>query len=350
MRIFATADLHGDIDQMRQLKSAAKDADLLLICGDIAGKNFDYDAKKGYGSIREAIFCTMPKTQEKDVKKLDAYLKKLPIPSYYILGNDDWFETDSPHRLTQPTDVGGFTLVPFEYVGITPFTTNREANENKLMYELCQLKTGKKTIIVAHIPPHGVCDILFNGQHAGSKAVREWIYAHEPMLWLCGHIHESFGKGQIGNTSVYNCTTICQSKGILRGWFINTDTGEATEKEYRLKTSESGIARINEALANKLIISVDMRGVENLLDHPEQKRTVAILPASAAEIEVDDLPGIIPEYATKIKCKDICTMIDACRGDIYMADSFNSKTDKTDFRFFSTEKLNTGVWLSEAPQ
>lgn len=345
MRIFATADLHGDIDQMRQLKSAAKDADLLLICGDIGGKNYDYDTKKGYGSIREAIFCTMPKTQEKDAKKLDAYLNKLPIPSYYILGNDDWFETDSQHRLTQPIDVGGFTLVPFEYVGITPFTTNREANENKLMYELCQLKTGKKTIMVAHVPPHGVCDILFNGEHAGSKAVREWIHAHEPMLWLCGHIHESFGKGQIGNTAIYNCTTICQSKGVLRGWLIDTDTGEAEEKTYGPKTGELDILRVRQDLANGHIVAVDMQRVKRLGDHPEQKRGVAVLPLYASHIAVDDLLDVEPAFTAKLREKDICTIFDHYGRHLFFADAFDADTDSTVERFFSTEKLSTGFWM-----
>lgn len=349
MRIFATADLHGDIDQMRQLKSAAKDADLLLICGDIAGKNYDYDAKKGYGSIREAIFCTMPKAQAKDAKKLDAYLDKLPIPSYYILGNDDWFETNSPHRPTQPTDVGGFALVPFEYVGITPFTTNREANENKLMYELCQLKTDRKTIMVAHVPPHGVCDTLFNGQHAGSKAVREWIHAHEPMLWLCGHIHEFFGKGQIGNTSVYNCTTICQPKGILRGWLIDTDTGEAEERAYGSKTGELDILRVRQALTDGQIVSVDMQRVKRLGDRPEQKRDVVVLPLYASKVAVDDLLDVVPAYTTKLREKDICTILDHYADGLFFADAFDADTDNPVERFFSTEKLSTGFWMQVEP-
>lgn len=48
------------------------------------------------------------------------------------------------------------------------------------------------TIAVVHCPPYQTrCDVLFDGQHIGSVALRRWIERHQPRLTLHGHIHES---------------------------------------------------------------------------------------------------------------------------------------------------------------
>ena len=165
------------------------------------------------------------------------------------------------------------------------------------------------------------------------------------MLGLCGHIHESFGKGQIGNTAIYNCTTICQSKGVLRGWLIDTDTGEAEEKTYGPKTGELEILRVRQDLANGHIVAVDMQRVKRLGDHPEQKRGVAVLPLYASHIAVDDLLDVEPAFTAKLREKDICTIFDHYGRHLFFADAFDADTDSTVERFFSTEKLSTGFWM-----
>ncbi len=50
----------------------------------------------------------------------------------------------------------------------------------------------ERTVAVIHCPPFRTrCDVLFNGQPIGSRAVRRWIERHQPLLTLHGHIHES---------------------------------------------------------------------------------------------------------------------------------------------------------------
>ena len=60
--------------------------------------------------------------------------------------------------------------------------------------ELARLPASEPdhTIAVIHCPPYGTrCDVLFNRQHIGSRALRDWIERHQPILALHGHIHES---------------------------------------------------------------------------------------------------------------------------------------------------------------
>lgn len=49
-----------------------------------------------------------------------------------------------------------------------------------------------RAIAVIHCPPYGTrCDVLFNREPIGSRALRHWIERTQPLLSLHGHIHES---------------------------------------------------------------------------------------------------------------------------------------------------------------
>jgi uncharacterized protein len=66
------------------------------------------------------------------------------------------------------------------------------------------------TVSVIHAPPFNThCDVLFDGRHIGSKAVRSWIEKNQPGFSLHGHIHESPKLSgtffdRIGATTVIN--------------------------------------------------------------------------------------------------------------------------------------------------
>lgn len=217
MKILATADIHGNHKIIQKLKDAAKDVDLVLICGDIGGKNYPIP------SIREFGEC-----QIADEFYLDMELRELKAKSRYILGNDDWFESRAGGRyLSSPSYIDGLMFAPFEWVSPTPFNTNREINQNMMRYNLEKLTEHgldwKNTVIVAHMPPLGAGDILYNGSHCGSSEIRNWIESFQPKLWLCGHIHEDNSVNTIGDTLVFNCA--CRhERNKFAGWVIDTDT------------------------------------------------------------------------------------------------------------------------------
>jgi hypothetical protein len=118
-------------------------------------------------------------------------------------------------------------MISFELVKITPFNTNREANENKIYYELNKINSEFPitcdTIIVAHDPPYDCLDMTYRGEKVGSKSVRKFIKEKQPKFWLCGHIHEDFGVKNIGNIGVFNCAC-SPEKYLLRGWIIDTES------------------------------------------------------------------------------------------------------------------------------
>lgn len=217
MKIFATADLHGNRTIMDKLNKIDDKYDLILICGDIGGKD-----------IRCKTIQQFSEYQKEDAKYLCSVLENLNTESRFILGNDDWFEISHDKYLKSTEVIQDIQFIPFEFVLITPFNTNREVNENKLNYELNNLKADSNSIIVAHTPPLGAGDILYSGGRCGSKSIRNWIEEVQPMIWLNGHIHEDNSVTMIDNTFVFN--SACNyTDNILRGWIIDTDIKEFKE-------------------------------------------------------------------------------------------------------------------------
>ena len=223
MRIFITSDLHDNKTITDKLLKI--DADLILICSDIAKKGSQGKTLKEFSEY-----------QRESIKYLCSVLKKTNIKACFILGNDDWIDmepNDNEYQfyLDKPEVINGVKLVPFEWIPFTGFDTNREGSQTKIEFELMKLKPQieNNTIIVAHTPPFNTTtDILYTGRNCGSMAVRNWIEASQeslpPLFWCCGHIHESFGSDHIGKTTILNAA--CQHQtGVLRGWLINTIDG-----------------------------------------------------------------------------------------------------------------------------
>ena len=164
---------------------------MLSYCGDLGG----------YGHEPHSI-ASLTSAQERDAAYFYGILDSMAIDTHFILGNDDWFESDDRRHLLQPAMLGEYPLIPFEWVSTTPFMTNREAHDNKLTYELSKIHADSNTIVLAHTPPFGVGDLLYNGQHCGSRAVRRWIET------------TSQNSGCVGT---YTKTTVPDTSG--RHWF-----------------------------------------------------------------------------------------------------------------------------------
>ena len=75
---------------------------------------------------------------------------------------------------------------------------------------LFHVKDPEHTVAVVHAPPFNTyCDVLFDGRHIGSRALRSWIERNQPLMTLHGHIHESPKLSRsfcdrIGSTTVVN--------------------------------------------------------------------------------------------------------------------------------------------------
>ena len=102
--------------------------------------------------------------------------------------------------------VGAWQLAGLGYSSPTPFDTPGEYSEAQIAERLEPFAALKPLILVCHAPPFDTpLDEFRPGPHGGSTAVRDFLKAHQPDYFFCGHIHEAAGKLMvIGNTRARN--------------------------------------------------------------------------------------------------------------------------------------------------
>jgi len=220
MKIIYTSDLHGNIYKFEALKNfiLSEKCDLVIIGGDI----FEYTPR----DINMQIDFAQ--------NYLSVFLKDLNVPICLIKGNTDCSKAFGTLKSVVPENLKFLNDVPqqisemfilgFSLVNISPFkiknyerrdllhdkviftptlirTDSGEIEEKPSDYldslpsieeELVKYKCGTNDIFVCHAPPFGTkLDMVSHKSHVGSRAVYEFILKKQPLLMLCGHIHES---------------------------------------------------------------------------------------------------------------------------------------------------------------
>lgn len=250
-KVLYTSDMHGNKRQFEtfleyavQIKPAT-----VIIGGDIAPKNIGIDTRNSKYIDAQRTFLG------NDLPALIGHLKQgLPETNVFVmLGNDDCavnLDVLNEHpelykeihgkrfNINENYDIVGYSFVPITPFSIKDFEkfdlsdipesvkqdyehrkrTNyrfdgiRSVNEPNLGWE-CYLfeqtqeasdsiqrdlkskiytAQPRNTVYVFHTPPHNTAlDVIQDGTHVGSFAVREFIQRYNPKLTLHGHIHET---------------------------------------------------------------------------------------------------------------------------------------------------------------
>ncbi|MCP4022471.1 MAG: phosphoesterase [Desulfobacteraceae bacterium] len=196
MRIYAVADLHGKPQSLERVDSFIKETqpDILIIAGD-ATHFFNY-------------------------KPTIEWMDKVSAKVLAITGNTDLKQ--ARHQIKDKNmlmDNTPFTKDGITFIGVSgtiplPFLSRIGFNETSRLAPL-EAKITPKTILVAHPPPRGTCDRVMNRFHAGSSNLKAFVKKHQPMMVLCGHIHEQAGFEYINHTLVVNCAVTPSSSGAL---------------------------------------------------------------------------------------------------------------------------------------
>lgn len=205
MKILAISDIHGNENLINKIKKYSEEVDAVVYCGDLSAN---------LGSTQDGL---------RDASKLMATFDEIDKPCVFIRGNLDGFELNNEYYLASEFGINGESFVPFESILSTPFGTYREIGEEQMAEELALLGNANGKIIVAHNPPFGVLDEISSGTNVGSKSILEFIKTNKPKIYLCGHIHEAFGKATVDSTLVLNCASMANDSKF-RGWIVDTDS------------------------------------------------------------------------------------------------------------------------------
>ena len=186
-KILLLSDIHGNRMILEMIKSHQKEVDMVVIAGDIdTRKHRLIELITNSAKIVDKVLvipgnCDIPEHFD-DLGEYNIHGRKIVLDSYTFIG------------------IGGSPPTPFGM----PF----EMSEN-MLYETAvralRDEKPKNLIVVSHSPPYKTkLDRVFLGMHVGSKAIRRFIEEFQPILCLCGHIHESRGIDMIGRTLIVN--------------------------------------------------------------------------------------------------------------------------------------------------
>ncbi|MCR5763843.1 MAG: metallophosphoesterase [Treponema sp.] len=193
MKFLVISDIHGNLEGLDKLDDCFKKADGVLFAGDFA--RFEHEE-------------TGLPVLEKLCSKHDTI--------FSVLGNCDnpsFISEIEQKDISVQNSLASYEGLSFtgsgggsKFTGTTPF----ERTDEELVSDLDLIKNqGEQEwdnlIVLMHNPPKDTkCDTISNGMHVGSPLLREFIEKYKPLAVITGHIHESAGIDQIGNTTVIN--------------------------------------------------------------------------------------------------------------------------------------------------
>jgi len=305
--------------------------DMILYAGDdldrfvrLLLKTSSYLLKLNYPDMKPVIGKIIPEIsfQRNDI------LQKLPIPFYYVNGNDDFIlYLDGTYYIKIHNDISSLfskqpEAIPNEdlevdvtsamerngiYAPLSPplspcfgsFTIRKKSEEITIFG--CKCKFGLKSeienkpmgyadIYISHLPPLGTLDLSarFGIEHIGSKKLLDAIKEYHPKLVICGHSHMWGGKfGKIGDTLIINVSS--QDKDAYYGNYalINTDDWSVEMKTVEAKTMRPirGMSTIRRNL-KKIILKkiIDMRKKADMIGKGGDRRSGDKLPDEALKI------------------------------------------------------------------
>jgi len=187
MRVQVFSDIHSDLRALE--KAVAVDADLYICAGDLVNWAQGLDA---CGEVLKALgekLWVMPGNHE-TADGIAAFCRKFGFNDFHCKS----FVQD------------GWNFAGLGYSNPTPFDTPGEYTEEELRERLEPFAGLAPLILICHAPPKGTAlDQAGPGNHFGSDAVRDFIDAHRPDHFFCGHIHEAAGVSErIGKTEAMN--------------------------------------------------------------------------------------------------------------------------------------------------
>jgi Icc-related predicted phosphoesterase len=254
MRILAIGDPHGNLEKIKRIP--LKNIDLILLTGDLGKadiarkRSFENSnrIKEGLKKIKEDKKFIRDSHREIHLSTINIlkYFSNY-APIYFILGNvgiltkskiredKERYGVIIPSTMDKINSMKNTFLVKnrlrqigkkrigfLEYFVDSCWVKEFKPGNYKKSMKKAKKQTEKAKrilerfrdldILVCHQPPYGYLDKVnfkqapknWQGKHAGSKTILNYIKKYQPKYVFCGHIHEGEGKVKIGKTEVYN--------------------------------------------------------------------------------------------------------------------------------------------------
>jgi hypothetical protein len=171
-------------------KFLERDYDVLIMLGDFT--------ERGPKSQVDEI---LPRVEKAGIRTLAIPGNCDPKPAQEIL------EKHGINLHSKSTEIDGVTFVGLGGSNLTPFNTPFEITEGEIKEELSTLTSNvdRNWVLATHAPPYGTStDLTSSDIHVGSKSIREIIEHKQPLVAMCGHVHEARSTDKLGRTIIVN--------------------------------------------------------------------------------------------------------------------------------------------------
>lgn len=188
MKILAFVDTHGSLSSLDKAIKKSKKADLILCAGDITvfEQNLEYFIKKLAKTGK--LVLIIPGNHE-DPHVLNHFCKKYK---------------NVKHIHEKAYVFGGFVFIGYGSGGFS-IKDERLRKLSQKFVKFMKKHKDRKLVLLTHAPPYRTKLDKVNNHHVGNKEIRGLIKKLRPLIVVCGHLHENFGKKQIvGKTLVIN--------------------------------------------------------------------------------------------------------------------------------------------------
>ena len=186
MRLLLFTDLHGNKAALTSVLEKAPMADMIIFAGDLNHHRSDM------GTLMKSLSqtgkpCLVVHGNWDDESVLKGVCDKFDNVMFLHKGI---YEHDGVLFLGHGG--GGFS---------------REDKEFERLWKKFFMKqlAGKRSVLITHMPPYDTKVDSLYGEPRGNKAYRRFLDEHQPVLHVCGHLHENFGKtDKVKKTLVIN--------------------------------------------------------------------------------------------------------------------------------------------------
>ena len=268
MKILVIGDFHGKFPEKLKREVLKKEFDFIVGVGDYAGIDEWYSyikyilglkdktkrksAKEFFGKEK---FRKLMKKDFKAGEQVLLFLDSLEKPGFFVFGNgdDEWYNYPFSKKILQSkkrnlnflkkiNNLQEMTYKVKNYKGISflgfggymdaaanksartkEWQTKVEVRNKKAKNKMNSLikKVRSNSIFIFHYPPFGVFDKILDKKNpfyrgrTGVDFFRKVILKKKPLLVLCGHMHENYGRAKIGKTIVVNPGAAVEGKAAI---------------------------------------------------------------------------------------------------------------------------------------
>jgi hypothetical protein len=186
-RALIFSDIHSDAKALERLMSI--EADLYFAAGDLVNWARGLERMGEIMARRAPQIHVMPGNHE-SAGHIEQFCQRFGFVNFH----------------EKALEMNGLHFAGLGYSNPTPFDTPGEYSEEEIAEKLAPFAGLKPLALICHAPPlNTALDRIREGLHPGSRAVGEFIAAHQPAYFFCGHIHEAEGvEIQMGSTIARN--------------------------------------------------------------------------------------------------------------------------------------------------